>query len=403
MNFKAEDTYPDCLVYDQYDLLQIRTNGADYNVQTLLAANKAHANKSSLEKILLAARFAKRAGKVLKFGMKPGDIVELRLDLFEPADKATDGRLAKIQVVDTIGDYANPLFLVHSIQVLKAAEMVKPANLWNGKNYSNVIVGKSGYIFYASDRFLEIAATDPAVLKTNLTNGTEGQKISQLRDWLKQRGVELIVMIVPIRANILTNEFPAHLRSPRAGGRTYGSVYNDYFQQLGISTIFAPQVFEVPDKSKVCYKTGTHWNYYGAYLYYLELMKRLAPKHPELTPVPYQDLVLPARRSAGDNVLARLECIDDLGQDNDQPSCLASSQPDDVAKRPSKPSILMVHDSFFDYIKPFMASSFANFNDIYIKQNFIINESLIQKYQPNYFVILYCERYLDSIATFKLQ
>jgi hypothetical protein len=112
---------------------------------------------------------------------------------------------------------------------------------------------------------------------------------------------------------------------------------------------------------------------------------------------------LVARAITGDIVLSRLESIDDLIPQLNAPYCWASDSPEAAAQRPDKPSIIIVHDSFYDYIKPFMIGSFKNFKDFYVKQDFIINESLIQKFKPDYFVILYCERYLDSIATFKIQ
>jgi hypothetical protein len=401
--FKEEDTYPDCLVYDQYDLLLIQTNGSDYNLEPLLAANKPRPDKASVDKVLLGARWAKRKGKVLDFKIKPGDLVELSVNLFDHANIASSGKLARIQVVDTIGDYSDRLFLIETIKILKPAEQVKKSDLWNGKDYSNVVVGKSGYLFYAADRFLEVAATDPVQLKDRLVKGEEGSKIAQLHDWLKQRGVELIVMIVPIRANALSNEFPADLKPPNAAGATYGSVFNEFYRQRGVNTIYAPQVFQVSDPSKVYYKTGTHWTYYGSFLYYLELMKELAKKFPAVKSVQFGDLAVPSDMRIGDIVLSRLECIDDLIQHAQEPYYWASEAPEEAAKRPEKPSVVIVHDSFYDFIKPFMVGTFKNLKDFYVKQDFIVNDGLIEKFKPDYFVILYCERYLDSIATFKIQ
>ncbi len=147
---------------------------------------------------------------------------------------------------------------------------------------------------------------------------------SELNDWEKAlrerhefmaaRGGMYIYAIVPDRQTVYPEFLPAAIR-PSGNPRRIEQVYEHLARQApDLAVVDFRQVLK--NAAEPAYpKADTHWNSYGAYLSYVEIMRVIARRYPALTPHPLEIFDIEHERIRGE-VLAKMTMTERLVPDN---------------------------------------------------------------------------------------
>jgi hypothetical protein len=164
----------------------------------------------------------------------------------------------------------------------------------------------------------------------------------------------------------------------------------------------------------VYYRTDTHWNPYGAYIAYQQIMNSLSVTHPDLAPFALDNFILKekppepldlVRILGADFLTESLIVIKPKFRSNAEIQWLiAASSRKSVAKSWASDNgqdirLLMYHDSFGLGLIPFFQHHFREATYIQLDLN-SITLSAIDRYQPDVVIIEIVERGLGLLDLF---
>lgn len=276
--------------------------------------------------------------------------------------------------------------------------------------FPQVVVGKGGWLLFNSDGNLD--SYQNSNLLTNRLE-TIHRQIILLDRYFKARGITLIVVVAPNKETIYPNKVPSEIK--KVGDESRLDLLLKMFTESDPPIVIdlRQPLQEARAGAQVYYKTDTHWNAYGAYVAYREILSRASQVHPDLQPLGLDQFNL-AETAPQTLDLARL-----LGGDFAQepritilpkfsaqvfvrqisPFFNASALID--AER-QKRKLLIYHDSFGIALNEFLKFNFAK--AIYIHNNgnedgFVVTDC-INILEPDVVVIEIVERdiiYLDNL------
>ena len=183
------------------------------------------------------------------------------------------------------------------------------------KTTSNVLIGKDGWLFYtlgdAVDHYTGLIQFTPQQLR-------DWQALlEKRRDWCAKRGIAYLFVATPTKLSIYPEELPNWV--VKVSPQTKLDQLVGYLRQH--STVPVLDVRDVVRHAKqfrpTYLKTDSHWNNYGGFVAYQELMRTLAAQLPGLKPLPLDDFTVTNLPWQGGD-LARL-----LGVSMPESNCLA--------------------------------------------------------------------------------
>lgn len=256
-----------------------------------------------------------------------------------------------------------------------------------------VVIGQDDWLFYKMDDSKDLSEdyrgnmrfTEDELKK--IKENLEGK-----RDWLKKQNIPFVLMITPNKSSI------------------YGEYYDKSYKKVSEETrldqlltyLHKNSDIEIVDirktlidkksEQRLYHKTDTHWNQYGAYYGYRDLMNAMHKYIPELSPLSLNDFNLVKEfRKPGEGDLANMIGLPErYGEEHIllQPKEDRKAMPvendhydlirGDILKTSdkNKPKLLMYRDSFSVSLIPYVAEHFSesvyewsyNFNGILIDQ-----------------------------------
>ncbi len=240
-----------------------------------------------------------------------------------------------------------------------------------------VVIGRQGWLFMAReseqrnemDYFRRRRPFTPAEL------GHWRLMLRQRRQWLEERGVVYLFLVVPNKSTVYPEFLPAHIRRPDGQSRL-----DQLLAELGKEKDFP--VIDLREKflaakggQRLYSKTDSHWNDLGAYIAFAEIMERLSARFPDLRrPSPDQYAVRRSGRAGGD--LAQMLGLQKRHYREQairlQPNAavevrsvqsrkvIAPYIRVSISESPAAglPTLLLVHDSFAHQLKPFLGQRF---------------------------------------------
>ncbi len=150
-----------------------------------------------------------------------------------------------------------------------------------GVSTSNrVIVGKDGWLFQnGRDHANDIRNIWPF----SLGELKHWARILSIKhNWLKSQGIEYVFIIPPSKHLIYPEKLPAAFKPVHKTSRMDQLVH--YLgENTDITIVYMRErLIDAKERLRPYHKTDTHWNSYGAYLGYLELMSNIHRKLPDL-------------------------------------------------------------------------------------------------------------------------
>jgi len=156
--------------------------------------------------------------------------------------------------------------------------------LFHDANVRSALIGRDGWFFFAGDQMVE---HERGVLQF-----TPGQLrdwralLERRRDWLAQRGIKFLFVIAPDKASVYPDELPAWMTKVRPETKLDQFVaYMRANSTVEILDLRGP-LRAARQTAPTYLKTDTHWNLFGGFIGYQEIIKALSRQLPALKPLP---------------------------------------------------------------------------------------------------------------------
>jgi alginate O-acetyltransferase complex protein AlgJ len=201
--------------------------------------------------------------------------------------------------------------------------------------------------------------------------------LEERRDWLKRRGIDYIFTIAPNKSTIYPEFMPAAIKKIHAQSRLDQLIAHlEKYSRLRILDL-RPALREAKKIRPTYYRTDTHWNDWGGYVAYGEIINNVRSRFNFISPRPLPDYRLePSDFRSGDLALMlslpdifwetewRIRAKDPLharvvpAGDLEPKNNLAAITVHACAAG-TLPAALMVHDSFAHPLKQFLSEDFS--------------------------------------------
>lgn len=295
-------------------------------------------------------------------------------------------------------------------------------NLWNHSNliqmhnqikltlgdrvFPQVVIGKDGWMEFSGEGYLDDFQSAAPISAEKLSRTR--QKINRLYNQLSKRNITLLIVIAPNKATIYPDKLPDEIQ--KINQRSYLDAFTDELQTKGPPVLLdlRPALLSGRKKQDVYYQTNTHWNAYGAFIAYTEIIKTLSKKIP--LSEPYKITAFRKRsdlyvydisrlismynlKERGTELILKNDPIQwgkELNQDKIVPMQMATT-PQETA-----PDLLIYSDSFGNGLRNFLPLHFHT--TTYIQNSSkdlnIISFKKIDTIKPNIIIIEFVERSL---------
>jgi alginate O-acetyltransferase complex protein AlgJ len=282
---------------------------------------------------------------------------------------------------------------------------------------NKVVVGKDGWLFLhqLGNKPSTVDYFRSAKLFTREELEDWKRILEERYRWLSRRGIHYLFLIAPNKSTVYPEKMPGNIRKVRNYSRMDQlAAYLKTYSKVPVLDV-RRALRRAKEKYPVYMKTDTHWNEYGAYIAYREVMKTVSRWYKEAEPVPLPlsgfniglkdwsggDLaeMLSLHRDVLREDIVRLQAKPPLETRYDGGS-LGHITPF-VRKGYTEchtaklPGIVMVHDSFYKKLKPYISASFSRV--LYIwdwGMNFY--PGLVEREKPKIVIDEMAERFLLS-------
>ena len=268
-----------------------------------------------------------------------------------------------------------------------------------------VVLGKSGWLFYTS---LDYPSSDPIGSFMGLNRFQDDQlellaaKFSAFDQKLKDDGIAFYLVIPPNKHTVYPEMLPKSIRKNAAETRMNQLIaYLREHTDVAVIDVSAPLLREQAHH-QVYYKTDTHWNSYGAYIAYTEILNTLG-----LSPNTPADYVISPREVQGMDMARMAGAVGtkDLEYDfvlkNPGPAPTLIDGVFDSDKLavysnhdPSAPSLMIYHDSYNVALMPFLTPHFSR---TISKWSLFPSVREVVELAPDYVVFEVLERNLEHL------
>ncbi len=271
---------------------------------------------------------------------------------------------------------------------------------------SNVILGKSGWLFHDEDieYYRGITKYDAATLD-------EWARILEMkRFWLEQRGIRYLFVVAPNKSSIYGEFLPDSYNRVRE--RTaLDDLIDCLSRHTKVEVVDLRQaLLAAKTKARLYYKTDTHWNEYGAFIAYRQIMKPIVRWFPSLKIQTVDDYRLEINIRGGGDLAGMMGGAEFIKDDYImlRPLNNHSLQIEDIdiaTKSPvtfkqndlSLPRALVFRDSFFSSVAPLFARHFQ-YSGYYwqrVKTSTPIDE-IVSSQKPDIVIDENVERYVKN-------
>ena len=283
--------------------------------------------------------------------------------------------------------------------------------LFRERVFDKTLIGKERWLIFTDegsiDDYQHVNAFSEADLKRLQKD------LDALNETLRQKGIRFLVVIPPNKNTIYPEYVPDEILVASAPSR-YDQL-TQYMRQHGKTQILdlRPALLEARKTRVVYLSKDTHWNDYGAFVAYQQIILALQADFPILEPHPLSDYQ-PATEAGVVLDLAENMAAPDLVTDDIVLSPLYNSQTSyfqekhagrrlTIGTNPNTalPKIVIYHDSFFNRLINWIGDHFQK--SVFIPINSppeIWNFSWIDSENPDIVILEFTERYIDQIPKY---
>jgi hypothetical protein len=238
--------------------------------------------------------------------------------------------------------------------------------------------------------------------------------IAQRQQWVSTWGGHYLLAIAPNKMMVYPENLPLRMRHNR--GTTMLDAFNTYLldSPLRENVLDLRGILQrAKVERQVYYKTDTHWNDYGAYQAYREIIRKVQQWYPEVVPLQFDRFRLETEfDKSGD--LALLMGLPGIIKENVEewtvisPCASPKNQPMTVpflgkeqyplkngCKQGATQRILVISDSFGNYLRQYLSETFQ---EVVYDSSLELNEfeEFIAEYKPEIILHLHVGRFMDK-------
>jgi hypothetical protein len=274
-----------------------------------------------------------------------------------------------------------------------------------------VLLGDDGWMEYTGEHNLDDFQNVVGFSSEGLQ--VAAQRIGDCHQYADEHGITFLIVVAPNKASIYPDKMPAEIRPLTELSRF--DQLNNRLRNDGIPEILDLRIAlrDAREQQEVYYKTDTHWNGYGAYISYREIIDALSQSYPALEAYPAKYFRF---REKGPDILD----LSSLIQANFilEPRIVSTKNVNDIVHRmrfpdvygfhgisgisnSDLPSLLLFHDSFgYTELNNLLAVNFGKVLYIHraASQSYL-NKQAIEEFAPDIIIFQIAERYLGAIGT----
>ena len=281
----------------------------------------------------------------------------------------------------------------------------------------NLVFGKDGFMFLVRPGAVDQYRGLPVFTEQELHWISD--RLEKRRKWLAEQGTSYYLMFPPLTASIYPDKLPDNIDRIHARGGL-DQLIDHLRAHTRIPVVDCREPLKEARKLRdVYYATDIHWNPWGAYIGYSELMNTLLKDHPELGSacLPEDYIVEADTNDQGD--LAMQMALNDqftrvtymmvpvagdraryLPEETLPASAFFKYKP--IFKQgpdPNAPKLLMFRDSFAVYLMPYLSEHFSR--SVYVWTPIFIPD-IVEKEQPDIVVQEILEVFIRDLLEDKL-
>lgn len=271
-------------------------------------------------------------------------------------------------------------------------------------------VGKDGWFFFADEMVMQDYANVIPFTPDDLKN--IGRILKERYAWLEAKGIKLFILVAPNTHTIYGEYLPSNIHKIGKESRLdQVKAYLERYPELEFVDV-RETLFKAKPTQRLYHKTDTHWNAYGAFLGYEELMDRVRLHFPAIKKLSLDDFDVQIQETGGGDLARMLSLQDRLVEHRVKlvPKFVPMAR--DVANSPADPfaaqysmivkenddqylpKAVVFHDSFTIALVPYLAESFGRL--VFVRTSDFLPE-LIEREKPDLVIIQYAERLLKGL------
>ena len=276
--------------------------------------------------------------------------------------------------------------------------------------YNNAVTGKSGWLIFTGD----LSSDDYQNIIPLSENKLEQfqKNLDSLAIRYKERGITLLVVIAPNKNTIYPEYVPDEIPVLNEESRLDQLLH--YMDKYGNTKILdlRPSLVVAKKNSFVYYRTDTHWNSYGAFVAYQQIVSALSVSYPEMQPLGMSNYTINAihnRRLDLSNMINTSLIMEDIIrlEPNFESEVLLRSVPiraniqrdmnfSSNLEHPEYPTAIIFHDSFAESIMPFLQEHFSQ--AIFVPHATpVFDLGWVDEQKPDIVIIEFTERYIEDL------
>jgi alginate O-acetyltransferase complex protein AlgJ len=257
----------------------------------------------------------------------------------------------------------------------------------------SVIVGKDAWLFYCSEALADgntindyrgtIPLPDSELVKLQ-------QRLEENRREFSKRNILYVVVIVPNKNTVYGEYLPDGIVKHRPTTRL-DQLMSHLEKHSTMRVIDLRETFHRARVEHPLYwKTDSHWNSYGAYVAYAEIMKHISMKIPAVRSISVSPESVRVETSPAGGDLAQMLFMQDL---------LPEENETRFSARPAREgrllgTLLFRHDSFGDGLYPFLRMHFKSIVNIAPFAPYPLED--IERRKPEVLLHVFAERYITQ-------
>lgn len=276
----------------------------------------------------------------------------------------------------------------------------------------SVLKGQGRWLFYADEWELEDCQNVMPLSEAMLAD--MARIMEERRAWLAARGIRFYVVVAPNKSTAYADQLPASMKR-RGPQSRLDQVAATLAANPGLDFLdLRGPLAEARRQQRTYDYTDTHWNAYGAFVGYREIMARAVRDFPALRPLTLADFTLEAADGPGGDLSGQLSLKADLPEERilltprftprardaarDYPDPVGRAGRDMVVKETGNatlPRLLVFRDSFSWQLVPFLSESFAS--SVYV-WTFDFLPWLVEREKPDLVILEAVERYVTALT-----
>jgi len=271
-----------------------------------------------------------------------------------------------------------------------------------------VVLGKDGWLFYAGEGEL---ADYRGINHYDVKSLEKWARFLELkRQWLAQDGIRYLFVIAPNKSTIYGDYLPKSINKVKQkSGLDELLEYLKENTQVEIVDL-RPALFKAGEIERTFNKTDTHWNNFGAFVAYQEIMKPVSRWFPETKAYPYEKFSLHRKKGLGGDLASLIGGTEYILEDELHLAPLVQrrakvSEKDESPQGPFSmaqtnaklPRVIVYRDSFLVSVIPYLSEHFQYSRYFWQRWDAAVPiEKVVGKYKPDLVIEEVVERLLKN-------